>query len=93
MWIFSKRKNFINPVDPFKATVRDEDRQARESVIQQKESDIKNPISIQDLEDSRDLEVPLPKPKIHRSGTVSVQLHFLGRGKPLPFDESSYSSV
>ncbi|HXK93100.1 MAG TPA: hypothetical protein PKV38_05400 [bacterium] len=66
----------------------EDDSQTKPAEIQRYESIIKKNHFIDAPEECQDWDKPLPKPKIHRSGKIAVRLHFSGRGKPLPFDES-----
>jgi len=67
---------------------KEDDSQTKQAELQRYESIIKKNHFIDAPEECQDWDKPLPKPKIHRSGKIAVRLHFSGRGKPLPFDES-----
>ena len=74
--------------DPITSPVCDMDHQAGTAGDQQKILPNLEPDFSQEMENEQDWDQPLPTPKTRKKGTVSVRLHFQGRGKPLPFDES-----
>lgn len=64
---------------------KEDDSQTKQAELQRYESIIKRKYFIGVSEESHDWDKPLLKPKIYRSGKITVRLHFVGRGKPLPF--------